>query len=410
MGSIVTVQPISQPLSSDVIYTTTFPSSKLSFGCEVSALVARISAVRPRGWERGFHCKCATCGIYYQCYVSAPGRLDKDRNFLGVWAFSFCILQFPLAEAIRFFCRRRHTSITSPIASSALLSSSAMADLVKEGIAKAQPKLAMRFSDLNRVIKKALSPEAPYPYTPGNIEPETTPDLIGDIKSLGFKDYHTLVSCLNATTTGTVDDNNLLLENLIQLLSKLPESSKEGKQLTDGLLTQLWSSLEHPPPTSLSPRFCYRSADGAGNNVHSPSLGAAGTAYARTVPPLTFQPPNQPDPATIFDTLMARGETFTPHPQGISSVLFYLAIIITHDIFQTSPEDHSVNLASSYLDLSPLYGRNEEEQRSIRVFKGGLLKPDCFSSKRILGFPPGVGLLLVMFNRFHNYVVVQLAR
>lgn len=72
------------------------------------------------------------------------------------------------------------------------------------------------------------------------------------------------------------------------------------------------------------------SADGAGNSIHCPSLGAAGTAYARIVPSMTFQPPNQPDPAIIFDSLMARGESFTQHPQGISSVLFYLAIIINH--------------------------------------------------------------------------------
>lgn len=128
------------------------------------------------------------------------------------------------------------------------------------------------------------------------------------------------------------------------------------------------------------------------------------------VPSMTFQPPNQPDPVTVFDSPMARGESFTQHPQGISSVLFYLAIIITHGIFQKSPEDHNVNIMSSCLDLSPFYGRNEEKQRGMRVFTQGLVKPDCFSSKRILGFPPGVGVPLVIFNRFHNDVVTQLAK
>jgi hypothetical protein len=69
-----------------------------------------------------------------------------------------------------------------------------------------------------------------------------------------------------------------------------------------------------------------------------------------------------------------------------------------------------MNKTSSYLDLSPLYGRNQTEQDAMRTFKKGLLKPDCFSSKRILGFPPGVGVFLIMFNRFHNYVVTQLAK
>lgn len=90
-------------------------------------------------------------------------------------------------------------------------------------------------------------------------------------------------------------------------------------------------------------------------------------------------------------------------------MLFYLATIIIHDIFQTSHKDYSINLASSYLDLSPLYGRNVDEVKMMRTFQDGLLKPDCFSSTRILGFPPGCGVFLVMFNRFHNYVATQLA-
>lgn len=45
----------------------------------------------------------------------------------------------------------------------------------------------------------------------------------------------------------------------------------------------------------------------------------------------------------------------------------------------------------------------------MRTFKEGKIKPDCFSEKRLLGFPPGVGVLLIMYNRFHNYVVSNLA-
>ena len=64
---------------------------------------------------------------------------------------------------------------------------------------------------------------------------------------------------------------------------------------------------------------------------------------------------------------------------------------------------------SSYLDLSPLYGDTKEDQDQIRTFKDGKLKSDCFSEQRLLGFPPGCGVLLIMFNRFHNQVVDQLA-
>jgi hypothetical protein len=38
-----------------------------------------------------------------------------------------------------------------------------------------------------------------------------------------------------------------------------------------------------------------------------------------------------------------------------------------------------------------------------------LLKPDCFVEPRLLGFPPGVSVLLAGFNRFHNSVVREMA-
>ena len=120
-----------------------------------------------------------------------------------------------------------------------------------------------------------------------------------------------------------------------------------------------------------------------------------------------MQPASRPDPGTIFDSLMER-KSFIPHPNNISSVLFYVASIIIHDCFRTSRSDQAINETSSYLDLSPLYGSNQNEQSQMRTFEDGMIKPDCFSSKRVLGFPPGCGALLIMFNRFHNYVVENL--
>ena len=66
-------------------------------------------------------------------------------------------------------------------------------------------------------------------------------------------------------------------------------------------------------------------------------------------------------------------------------------------------------MTSSYLDLTPLYGSNQDEQNLVRAFQDGKLKPDCFSEDRLGAFPPGVGVLLLCFNRFHNYAVGQLA-
>lgn len=124
--------------------------------------------------------------------------------------------------------------------------------------------------------------------------------------------------------------------------------------------------------------------------------------------PLTVQPGALPDPGVVFDCLFSRGE-FKPHPNNVSSVLFYWAAIIIHDLFQTDHSDFSNSQTSSYLDLSPLYGDTQADQDAIRTFKDGKLKADCFSEYRLLGFPPGVGVIIIMFNRFHNYVVEQLA-
>ena len=79
------------------------------------------------------------------------------------------------------------------------------------------------------------------------------------------------------------------------------------------------------------------------------------------------------------------------------------------DIFRTNRQDANISDTSSYLDLSPLYGRNQEVQNTVRTFRDGLLKPDTFAEERLLGQPPGVCVMLVMYSRFHNYVAQNLA-
>ena len=79
------------------------------------------------------------------------------------------------------------------------------------------------------------------------------------------------------------------------------------------------------------------------------------------------------------------------------------------DIFRTNRKDANISDTSSYLDLSPLYGRNQETQNTVRTFKDGLLKPDTFAEERLLGQPPGVCVMLVMYSRFHNYVAQNIA-
>ena len=198
-----------------------------------------------------------------------------------------------------------------------------------------RPSLASKLSSIIQAIYASITPPAKYPYSPGNVDNTPQTGILEDIRKLGFEDYCTLLAFLNASITGVTDDKDLLLEGLVGLLSKLPAHSKEMKELTDGFINQLWTDLDHPPVSSLGGQYKYREADGSYNNIHTPTLGAANTPYARTVPPMTFQNPELPDPSAIFDSLMARGDEFEPHPNGISSMLFYLATIIIHDIFQT---------------------------------------------------------------------------
>lgn len=235
--------------------------------------------------------------------------------------------------------------------------------------------------------------------------------ILGDLQDfshLRIENVQTIAGMVTEKVTGQLqDDKEYLMEGLIRIAATLPEGSKNRDMLTSKFLTQLWNDLEHPPRSYLGTKYQYRSADGSNNSLLHPQLGAAGTPYARTVKPSTMQTPCLPDAGVVFDSVMTRKHAEL-HPNRISSVLFYLASIIIHDCFRTDHRDYSNSMTSSYLDLSPLYGSNQTEQDAMRTKVNGKIKPDSFSEARLLFFPPGVGALLIMFNRFHNYVVDNL--
>ncbi|PSN61193.1 heme peroxidase [Corynespora cassiicola Philippines] len=281
---------------------------------------------------------------------------------------------------------------------------------------KLRKALGGPFKQLSSLVSAATAPVPDQTGDGSQLTPDAKNALyeriegdLRDITNLKVADVKTLVQIMTEKLTGQLqDDKDYLMEGLIRTAAKLPDDSRNRETLTNQFLTQLWNDLEHPPQSYLGRQFQYRSADGSFNSLKHPQLGAAGTPYARTVKPATMQTPCLPDPGVIFDSVMTRKHAEL-HPNRISSVLFYLASIIIHDCFRTDHKDYSNSLTSSYLDLSPLYGSNQEEQNQMRTFKDGRLKPDCFSEARLLFFPPGVGTLLVMFNRFHNYVVENLA-
>ena len=234
--------------------------------------------------------------------------------------------------------------------------------------------------------------------------------IIRDIHREDIKKLQSLVQTLKDTEFGRpLNDREYLMESMVAAAAHIPDDFVQ-KAVTNSLVTTLWNDLEHPPQTLLTEKYQYRQPDGSHNSYKVPHIGAAGMPYAKTVAPQVMQSACLPDPSVVFDTVMARknpkGES---HPNYISSMLFYLASIIIHDLFRTNHTDYNVSDTSSYLDLSPLYGSTWQEQKQMRTFKDGKIKPDCFSETRLLTFPPGVGALLIMFNRHHNYVVEQLA-
>jgi hypothetical protein len=89
--------------------------------------------------------------------------------------------------------------------------------------------------------------------------------------------------------------------------------------------------------------------------------------------------------------------------------LVYIKSNSRPDLFHTDEQDDTKLKNSSYLDLGPLYGHNQDQQNQVRTFTDGCLKPDTFSEKRLLTQPPGVCALLVAFNRFHNWLVGEMA-
>ncbi|PWY98110.1 putative dioxygenase Ssp1 [Testicularia cyperi] len=224
--------------------------------------------------------------------------------------------------------------------------------------------------------------------------------LVGQIPNLVY-------SAMSGTG---LDDRKMLLEQLITLLASLPVSSGVSKTLSGALISIIWGDLPHPAVSYLGQGNRYRSADGSGNSIANPQLGASNQPYSRNVQRKHPQPVNLPDPGTVFDMLLAR-DRVEHHPSGISSLLFNFANIIIHDIFSTKHEiqaPSSINQHSSYLDLQVIYGADETEQKKVRTGNLGLLKPDAIGDWRLAIMPPSTAALGILFSRSHNYIAKRL--
>ncbi|TFK65597.1 linoleate diol synthase [Pluteus cervinus] len=208
--------------------------------------------------------------------------------------------------------------------------------------------------------------------------------------------------------TDGIDDRKMLLEHAITFVSTL-EPGKFAEEAQQKIIRLFYNDLYHPTGTQIGNQFAFRAADGSGNNIEMPDLGKAGTPYARSVQQGQALPQNRlPDPGLVFDTLLKR-DGFVKHPAGLSSLMFAWAALVIHTVFRTSHTDVNINETSSYVDLAPLYGNNQQTQDKLRLLDGrGLLLPDVFAEDRLLLLPPSVCAILVLFSRNHNYIAKKL--
>ncbi|KAI8968995.1 heme peroxidase, partial [Mycotypha africana] len=216
---------------------------------------------------------------------------------------------------------------------------------------------------------------------------------------LPFRDKLLLLSAVVEqllSNNAPINDRNNTLETVINILR---EARPEDKDFND-----------IPKPFHHYAGHQFRSADGSGNSLLFPDVGKAGTYYSKTVFNSTrdvMMP--LPDPKELFDRLLRRPEgVFRKHPENFNMLLFHFGTLLTHDFFHTDPKNPAINLTTSYIDMSFLYGTSREAQESVRQMKGGLLKPDQWWDRRFLLQPPGVSALLVMFSRNHNYIARKL--
>ena len=146
----------------------------------------------------------------------------------------------------------------------------------------------------------------------------------------------------------------------LSILCQLPQDLDISKKLNDAVMEVLYGTLSHPPASFIGsdvsfasnrpngtyaangapvkdvpaatqgtsvPRWTanFRSADGSGNNPLIPSLGQAGTPYARSVQNKHPLPANVlPDSGLVFDALLKARDVSSFSSGGLSiPVLIY---------------------------------------------------------------------------------------
>ncbi|KAF4618581.1 hypothetical protein D9613_009684 [Agrocybe pediades] len=268
------------------------------------------------------------------------------------------------------------------------------------------PKLLMRhfprhYPELGVLSLPLLHARA----TKQGIQDEYTPDFKEFIDKGGLPPVDAnLIKALadGALHSGAIDDRQGLA---FGILARLDPSLPIAKTLNDKVIETLYDTNPHPIASLVGDDYQFRKADGSNNNVEMPDVGKAGMPYARSVQGKSGLPRSSlPDPGLVFDSLLKRDGP-EEHAGGMSSLIFAYAAIVTHSLFRTNPNKDKVhlNMTSTYLDLSPLNGENQEKQDKVRDKEGGrgrgLLYPDVFSEERPRFLVPATSALLYIAEK-----------
>ncbi|KAI8966958.1 heme peroxidase [Mycotypha africana] len=240
----------------------------------------------------------------------------------------------------------------------------------------------------------------------------TNEEVLKSALKLPLNDKLLLISSLTEALLSKnmpVNDRNNTFETVVSILCHLgPEYKTFVKSFIAPLMEGYYNDIRKPFISYMGQQF--RSADGSGNSLLIPDVGKAGSYYSRTVANTSKRNMDPlPSAKDVFDKLLRRPDgKFSKNKNGINMLLFYIAILITHDLFHSDPQNPARNLTTSYIDLSSLYGNNRSEQEAVRQMKCGLLKPDQWADKRLVLQIPGVCALMVMFSRNHNHIAKKL--
>lgn len=122
-----------------------------------------------------------------------------------------------------------------------------------------------KLAQIEQVVTAALRPLPTQTGDGSYVQEPTVTGLAKDLLHFDLKDAKTLAEVAKSAVTGeAVNDRDYIMERviqvcvsarisyvltltLLQLAAGLPSTSRNGKELTNTFLAQLWGDLEHPP-------------------------------------------------------------------------------------------------------------------------------------------------------------------